>query len=135
MRGRVEHLDRTCVGADVQTVRDLRREISCPKEQHRPSAAHVRAAPGVSVSVAATRWSGPRRVSALERGIHLVIRSIPGHGFSGRPATTGWDRTHRAFLGGAGEAPRRRTVRRVERRLGLGGRRLPDRWARRPVCA
>jgi hypothetical protein len=47
-----------------------------------------------------------------------VIRSIPGHGFSGRPATTGWDRPHRACLSSAGEAPRLRTVRRVGRRLG-----------------
>jgi pimeloyl-ACP methyl ester carboxylesterase len=25
---------------------------------------------------------------------HLVIPSLPGHGFSGKPATTGWDPTH-----------------------------------------
>ncbi len=30
---------------------------------------------------------------------HLVIPSIPGYGFSGRPATTGWDIPHAAFSG------------------------------------
>ena len=25
---------------------------------------------------------------------HLVIPSLPGHGFSGKPATTGWDPVH-----------------------------------------
>ena len=30
---------------------------------------------------------------------HLVIPSMPGYGFSGKPATTGWDQPHRAAHG------------------------------------
>jgi hypothetical protein len=57
---------------------------------------------------------------------HLVIPSLPGHGFSAKPATTGWDPTHhrlgshphRTCLGRADEAPRVHPVRRTGRRLG-----------------
>jgi hypothetical protein len=50
---------------------------------------------------------------------HLVIPSLPGHGFSGKPTETGWDpiRIARAW-GRADEAPRIRQVRGARRRLG-----------------
>lgn len=37
---------------------------------------------------------GAHRGSASD-AFHVVIPSIPGYGFSGRPATTGWDPPHR----------------------------------------
>ncbi len=52
---------------------------------------------------------------------HLVIPSIPGYGYSGKPTTTGWDRRpHRACLGRADEAPRVHEIRGARRRLGRG---------------
>ena len=52
---------------------------------------------------------------------HLVIPSMPGYGYSGKPTTTGWDcRPHRACLGRADEAPRVHEVRGARRRLGRG---------------
>jgi pimeloyl-ACP methyl ester carboxylesterase len=43
---------------------------------------------------------------------HLVIPSLPGHGFSARPTSTGWDPVRIApGLGGADEAPRVHPVR------------------------
>ena len=67
---------------------------------------------------------------------HVVIPSMPGYGFSGRPTTTGWDPAHigRAWV----ELMKRLgydAVRGVGRRLGRGRRRLPGRRARRPVGA
>ena len=50
---------------------------------------------------------------------HVVIPSMPGYGFSGRPTAPGWDPDHiGACLGGADEAPRLRAVRGARRRLG-----------------
>ena len=52
---------------------------------------------------------------------HLVIPSLPGHGFSAKPTATGWDPgAHRARLGGADEPPRLHRVRGAGRRLGRG---------------
>jgi pimeloyl-ACP methyl ester carboxylesterase len=36
---------------------------------------------------------------------HLVIPSLPGYGFSGKPGTTGWGPARIARLGGADETP------------------------------
>ena len=49
----------------------------------------------------------------------LVIPSMPGYGFSGKPTTTGWDPDHiaRAWAA-ADEAPRLHPLRRPGRRLG-----------------
>jgi pimeloyl-ACP methyl ester carboxylesterase len=42
---------------------------------------------------------------------HLVIPSIPGYGYSGKPTTTGWDPwTDRECLGRADEAPGIRAI-------------------------
>jgi len=44
---------------------------------------------------------------SAEDAFHVVIPSMPGYGFSGKPDETGWDvPPHRARLGGADEAPR-----------------------------
>ena len=53
---------------------------------------------------------------------HLVIPSLPGYGFSGKPTATGWDpaRTARAWVA-ADEAPRLPALRVARRRLGRGG--------------
>ena len=67
---------------------------------------------------------------------HLVIPSMPGYGFSGKPTTTGWDcRPHRPRLGRADEAPRLHAIRGAGRRLGCARRR--SRWAcrRRRNCS
>ena len=57
---------------------------------------------------------------------HVVIPSMPGYGFSGKPASTGWgpERMGRAWAR-ADEAPRLHPVRRARRRLGRV-RRRPD---------
>ena len=49
----------------------------------------------------------------------VVIPSMPGYGFSGKPATTGWDPAHiaRAWTV-ADEAPRLHEIRGAGRRLG-----------------
>ena len=50
---------------------------------------------------------------------HVVIPSMPGYGYSGRPTTTGWGPAHIARgLDGADEAPRLHEVRGAGRRLG-----------------
>ena len=50
---------------------------------------------------------------------HVVIPSIPGYGFSGKPTSTGWNPvSHRAGLDGLDEAPWLHAVRRAGRRLG-----------------
>jgi hypothetical protein len=55
---------------------------------------------------------------------HLVIPSIPGYGYSGKPTTTGLgSRPHRARLDRADETPRIHEVRGTRRRLGRGHRR------------
>jgi pimeloyl-ACP methyl ester carboxylesterase len=43
---------------------------------------------------------------------HLVIPSMPGYGFSGKPTTTGWDAAH---IARANEAPRVYEIRRTRR--------------------
>ena len=49
----------------------------------------------------------------------VVIPSMPGYGFSGKPTTTGWDPVHIARrLDRADEAPRLHAIRRAGRRLG-----------------
>ena len=58
----------------------------------------------------------------------LVIPSMPGYGYSGKPTTTGWDpAAHRACLGRADEAPRVHEIRGARRRLGRGHRRSDGR--------
>ena len=57
-----------------------------------------------------------------EDAFDLVIPSMPGYGFSGKPTGHGLEsRPHRARLGGADEAPRLHPLRRPGRRLGLPG--------------
>ena len=52
---------------------------------------------------------------------HLVIPSLPGHGFSAKPTATGLgSRPHRPGLGRADETPRLHPVRGAGRRLGRG---------------
>ena len=53
---------------------------------------------------------------------HLVIPSMPGYGFSGKPTETGWgpERIARAYV--VDEAPGIRPLRRHGRRLGRGNR-------------
>ena len=54
---------------------------------------------------------------------HLVIPSMPGYGFSGKPTDDRLGpRSHRACLGGADEAPGIRPLRRLGRRLGRANR-------------
>ena len=49
----------------------------------------------------------------------VVIPSMPGYGFSGKPTTTGWDaRPHRTCLGRADEAPWVHEIRGARWRLG-----------------
>jgi pimeloyl-ACP methyl ester carboxylesterase len=53
---------------------------------------------------------------------HLVIPSLPGHGFSAKPASTGvGSRPHRACLGDPDEAPRIHAICGAGRRLGRRG--------------
>ena len=53
---------------------------------------------------------------------HLVIPSLPGHGFSAKPTTHGvGSGADRPGLGGPDEAPRIQRVRGAGRRLGRGG--------------
>jgi pimeloyl-ACP methyl ester carboxylesterase len=50
---------------------------------------------------------------------HVVIPSLPGYGYSGKPTSTGWDVAHIArVLGRTDEAPRLHAVRGARRRLG-----------------
>ena len=50
---------------------------------------------------------------------HVVIPSMPGYGFSGKPTAPGWDPgPHRPRVDHADEAPRIHEVRRAGRRLG-----------------
>ena len=42
---------------------------------------------------------------------HLVIPSMPGYGFSGKPTTRAGNPPHRARVGGADEAPRVQPIR------------------------
>ena len=50
---------------------------------------------------------------------HLVIPSLPGYGFSGKPTAPGWNpRQHRQGVGDADAAPRLHAVRGAGRRLG-----------------
>ena len=64
---------------------------------------------------------------------HVVIPSMPGYGFSGKPTTHRLgSRAHREGLRRAHEAPRLHAVRRAGRRLGRGRRRRDGRRPRRP---
>jgi pimeloyl-ACP methyl ester carboxylesterase len=66
---------------------------------------------------------------------HLVIPSLPGYGFSGKPTATGWDPApHRTRLGHADEAPRVHPVRRAGRRLGRGRHAVDGRTGRTGVA-
>jgi pimeloyl-ACP methyl ester carboxylesterase len=58
-----------------------------------------------------------------EDALDVVIPSIPGYGYSGKPATAGWDPDHVARLGHADEAPRIHEICGAGRRLGRGHRR------------
>ena len=50
---------------------------------------------------------------------HVVIPSLPGYGFSGKPTAPGWNPvTHRPGVGDADAAPRLHAVRGAGRRLG-----------------
>jgi pimeloyl-ACP methyl ester carboxylesterase len=53
----------------------------------------------------------------------VVVPSIPGYGYSGKPNTTGWG-PDRARLGHADDAPRVHEIRGARRRLGCSHRRL-----------
>jgi hypothetical protein len=57
--------------------------------------------------------------------VHVVIPSMPGYGFSGKPTTTGWGPERLSSLGRTDEAPRLQPLRRPRRRLGCV-RRRPD---------
>lgn len=58
----------------------------------------------------------------LADAFHLVVPSLPGYGFSGRPAAAGWGvPRHRRRLGDADGPARLRPVRGSGRRLGFGG--------------
>ena len=58
---------------------------------------------------------------------HVVIPSMPGYGFSGKPTDARLGpRSHRARLGRADEAPGLQPVRRAGRRLGRAS--SPSRW-------
>src|SRR6516162_8082639 len=65
---------------------------------------------------------------------HVVIPSMPGYGFSGKPTSTGWG-PERPSMGRTDEAPRLHALRRPGRRLGCVCRR-PDGLAgtRRIAC-
>ena len=52
---------------------------------------------------------------------HLVIPSLPGYGFSGKPTPPGWNPAHRARVGDAHATPRLHEIRRAGRRLGQCG--------------
>jgi pimeloyl-ACP methyl ester carboxylesterase len=56
---------------------------------------------------------------------HLVIPSMPGYGFSGKPSTTGWGPERIARVARADETPRLRKIRCAGWRLGRAYRR-PD---------
>ncbi len=56
--------------------------------------------------------------ASAEDAFHLVIPSLPGHGFSGKPITTGWDPIRVARLGRADESARIHALRGAGRRLG-----------------
>ena len=59
-----------------------------------------------------------------EDAFDVVIPSMPGYGFSGKPTSTGWDPDpHRTCLDNVDEASRIQKVRGTGRRLGRGGRR------------
>ena len=54
---------------------------------------------------------------------HLVIPSMPGYGYSGKPTTTGWDVSHIAHAWVVtNEAPRIHAICGARRRLGCGRR-------------
>ena len=56
-----------------------------------------------------------------EDAFDVVIPSMPGYGFSGKPTTTGWDpHPHRTCLDRADEAPRIHEIRGAGWRLGCG---------------
>ncbi len=59
--------------------------------------------------------------ASAEDAFHLVIPSLPGHGFSGKPITTGWDPIRVARLGRADESARIHALRGAGRRLGERG--------------
>ena len=60
----------------------------------------------------------------------MVIPSLPGYGFSGKPTATGWDpHPHRASLGRADAAPR--LLRATWPRAATGATRSPSRWRSR----
>ena len=65
----------------------------------------------------------------------MVIPSMPGYGFSGRPTSAGWDPCASVGLRGADEAPGYDAVRGAGRRLGRGRRRSDGRRPRRPAAA
>ena len=75
----------------------------------------------------ADQSDGPWREAHRTRSI-VVIPSMPGYGFSGKPTTAGLgSRPHRARLGRADEAPRVHEIRGARRRLGRGRHRTDGR--------
>ncbi len=58
---------------------------------------------------------------------HLVIPSMPGYGFSGKPTATGWGPERRKCLDHADAAPWLRALRRAGWRLGCGRHRFDRR--------
>ena len=104
--------------------------VRSPHPQARAAAAHPRLArldrgvpQGDRAAADPARFGG----NAAD-AFHVVCPSLPGYGFSGKPATTGWgvDRIA-AGLGRADGAARLRPLRRAGRRLGLGGHRFARR--------
>ena len=68
----------------------------------------------------------PRTAARAEDAFDVVIPSMPGYGFSGKPTSTGWGPERMGTrLGNADEAPRLHALRRAGRRLGRV-RRRPD---------
>ena len=65
----------------------------------------------------------------------VVIPSIPGYGFSGKPTATGWDPAHRTCLGRADEAPWLHELCGARRRLGCARHRADGPAAARSCSA
>jgi hypothetical protein len=69
---------------------------------------------------------------AADDAFHLVIPSLPGHGFSARPVAAGWEPNRIAWAWD--ELMRRLGYARYVSQGEIGGRWSPKRWADRRRC-